>query len=111
MASYLETAMEIAREAGALLTKYFERRVSFELKGEFDLVTEADLASEKLVMERLSARFPRTRSSPRRAAGARAPRSTAGTWTRWTAQPTSRIVSRCSAFRWDWNAAGELMAG
>jgi myo-inositol-1(or 4)-monophosphatase len=49
---------EIAREAGALLAGYFERRVSFELKGEFDLVTEADLASEKLVMERLSARFP-----------------------------------------------------
>jgi len=58
MPSYLETSVEIAREAGALLSKYFERRVSFELKGEHDLVTEADRASEQLVIERLSAHFP-----------------------------------------------------
>jgi len=58
MASYLETAIDIAREAGALLANYFERRVSFELKGEFDLVTEADRASEELVIERLRSHFP-----------------------------------------------------
>ncbi len=58
MSSYLETAVEIAREAGALLAHYFERRVSFELKGEFDLVTEADRASEKLIVERLRLHFP-----------------------------------------------------
>lgn len=50
--------MEIAREAGALLANYFERRVAVELKGEFDLVTEADRASEKLVVERLRSHFP-----------------------------------------------------
>jgi myo-inositol-1(or 4)-monophosphatase len=55
---YLETAVEIAREAGTLLANYFERRVPFELKGEFDLVTEADRASEKLVVERLRSYFP-----------------------------------------------------
>ena len=55
---YLETAVEIAREAGSLLANYFERRVTFELKGEFDLVTEADRASERLVVERLRSRFP-----------------------------------------------------
>jgi myo-inositol-1(or 4)-monophosphatase len=55
---YLETAVEIAREAGALLSNYFERRVPFELKGEFDLVTEADRASERLVVERLRSHFP-----------------------------------------------------
>jgi myo-inositol-1(or 4)-monophosphatase len=58
MQSYLETAVDIAREAGALLAHYFERRVGFELKGEFDLVTEADRASEKLVVERLRSYFP-----------------------------------------------------
>ena len=58
MPSHLEAAIEIAREAGALLAAYFERRVPFELKGEFDLVTEADRASEKLVVERLQSRFP-----------------------------------------------------
>ena len=56
--SYLETAVEIAREAGALLAHFFERRVAFETKGEFDLVTEADRASEKLVVERLHTHFP-----------------------------------------------------
>lgn len=58
MQSYLETAVDIAREAGALLAHYFERRVAFELKGDFDLVTEADRASEKLVVERLRSHFP-----------------------------------------------------
>lgn len=58
MATYLETAVEIAREAGAMLANYFERRVAYELKGEFDLVTEADRASERLVVERLRAHFP-----------------------------------------------------
>jgi myo-inositol-1(or 4)-monophosphatase len=56
--AYLETAADIAREAGALLANYFERRVAFELKGDFDLVTEADRASEKLVVERLRSHFP-----------------------------------------------------
>ena len=56
--AYLETAVEIAREAGTLLANYFERRVAFELKGDFDLVTEADRASEKLIVERLRSHFP-----------------------------------------------------
>jgi myo-inositol-1(or 4)-monophosphatase len=56
--SYLETSIEIAREAGTLLSVYFERRVKFELKGEFDLVTEADRASERLILERLQSHYP-----------------------------------------------------
>ena len=55
---YLETAVEIAREAGALLAHYFERHVPFETKGDFDLVTEADRASERLVVEKLRLYFP-----------------------------------------------------
>jgi myo-inositol-1(or 4)-monophosphatase len=58
MKAFLESAIEIAHEAGALLRQYFERRVRFELKGAFDLVTEADRASEKLVVERLKALYP-----------------------------------------------------
>jgi myo-inositol-1(or 4)-monophosphatase len=55
---YLETASGIALEAGALLARYFEQRVVAERKGEYDLVTEADRASEALVVERLRAHFP-----------------------------------------------------
>src|SRR5215475_7275395 len=58
MDSYLETAVDIAREAGGLINQYLERRIGFELKGEFDLVTEADRASEKLIVERLLSHFP-----------------------------------------------------
>jgi len=58
MSEFLESAIEIAHSAGSLLRHYFERRVHFELKGEHDLVTEADRASEKLVVERLKSRYP-----------------------------------------------------
>lgn len=49
---------EIALEAGTLVRGYFERGVATEYKGDVDLVTEADRASEKLIVERLSAVFP-----------------------------------------------------
>jgi myo-inositol-1(or 4)-monophosphatase len=58
MTSFTEVACQIAWEAGSMLRYYFERRVTFELKGEYDLVTEADKASEKLVVERLTRHFP-----------------------------------------------------
>lgn len=58
MTSFLETAAEIARESGAIITKYLERKIGFELKGEFDLVTEADRASERLIVDRLRSHFP-----------------------------------------------------
>ena len=54
----LETAVEIAREAGALVANYHQRHIPFETKGEFDLVTEADRASERLIVERLRSHFP-----------------------------------------------------
>jgi myo-inositol-1(or 4)-monophosphatase len=54
----LETAVEIAREGGALIANYHQRHIPFETKGEFDLVTEADRASEKLIVERLRSHFP-----------------------------------------------------
>lgn len=57
MTSYVDAAQEIAREAAAVLTSYFGR-TTFRLKGEFDLVTEADVASEKIVVERLREHFP-----------------------------------------------------
>jgi len=55
---YLPEVEAIAREAGALLMTHFTRRTTFEYKGEVDLVTEADRGSEKLITERLRARWP-----------------------------------------------------
>ena len=57
MTAYLPDLEAIAREAGTLLMQYFGR-VTIQYKGEVDLVTEADRASEKLIVERLRARWP-----------------------------------------------------
>ena len=56
--SFLETAVESARAAGALLLPFYDRRVRIEYKGDVDLVTEADRASEALVVEKIRARYP-----------------------------------------------------
>ena len=58
MAEFLETAAGIAREAGALIAGYHARGIGYELKGDYDLVTEADRASERLIVERLRSHFP-----------------------------------------------------
>jgi len=58
MTQYRRDVEAIAHEAGALLMGYFARHIGFEYKGEVDLVTEADRASEKLIAERLRARWP-----------------------------------------------------
>jgi myo-inositol-1(or 4)-monophosphatase len=55
---FANAASQIAREAGALLREYYRRGVTAEYKGDVDLVTEADRASEKLIVERLHAVFP-----------------------------------------------------
>ena len=48
----------IAREAGALLLQYFHQALKIEYKGEADLVTAADRASEALIRERITKHFP-----------------------------------------------------
>jgi len=48
----------IAREAGALLMHYFHQHLKIEYKGDADLVTAADRASEVLIRERIAALWP-----------------------------------------------------
>jgi len=48
----------IAREAGTLLLEFFQQKLKIEYKGEADLVTAADRASETLIRERISTQFP-----------------------------------------------------
>ncbi len=55
---FVGVASEIAREAGALLKEFYERGVKTEYKGDVDLVTEADRASEALIKRRLADAFP-----------------------------------------------------
>jgi myo-inositol-1(or 4)-monophosphatase len=55
---FAHVADGIARQAGALLRKFYEKGVSTEYKGDVDIVTEADRASEQLIREKLKAAFP-----------------------------------------------------
>jgi len=57
-ASFLPTMTSIAREAGALLMQYFDSGLKIEYKGDADLVTAADRASEALIRDRINKSFP-----------------------------------------------------
>jgi myo-inositol-1(or 4)-monophosphatase len=56
--SYLDTALDIAHESGALLAECFAKGVRAEAKGRFDIVTDADHASEAIILARLRSEFP-----------------------------------------------------
>jgi len=56
--SLAASASTIAREAGALLRDFYARGVAMEYKGDVDLVTEADRASENLIRTRLNELLP-----------------------------------------------------
>ena len=55
----LNFAVSVAREAGGLLVDRLGRSLQVSNKGAIDLVTEADLASEKLIIERIRSHYPR----------------------------------------------------
>lgn len=54
----LKLAEDAAREAGDLMMKSFRSDFQVSKKGRFDLVTEVDLACEKLLRDRISTAFP-----------------------------------------------------
>ena len=56
--NFLPAMSAIAREAGALLMHYFQKHIKIEYKGDADLVTAADRASEALIRERIQQQFP-----------------------------------------------------
>src|ERR687897_3017879 len=51
-------ATEVARRAGALLTDSYERLERIDYKSKRDVVTNADYASERLVIDSIKARHP-----------------------------------------------------
>jgi myo-inositol-1(or 4)-monophosphatase len=55
---FLPAMSAIARESGALLMHYFHQHLKIEYKGDADLVTAADRASEKLIRERITEKWP-----------------------------------------------------
>jgi myo-inositol-1(or 4)-monophosphatase len=56
--NYLAAAVEIAREAGAILREEFNRPLQISYKGDVDLVTQADKRSESAIVARITEYFP-----------------------------------------------------
>lgn len=54
----LKTIEAAAREAGEILKGYYKNTASYRLKGEIDVVTEADGASERYLLEFLQKAYP-----------------------------------------------------
>jgi myo-inositol-1(or 4)-monophosphatase len=55
----LNFAIQTARDAGRVLAERFGRKLEITNKSELDLVTESDLASERLIIERIKTYYPR----------------------------------------------------
>jgi myo-inositol-1(or 4)-monophosphatase len=55
----LTFAIETARAAGHLLLEKYGRITQVNKKGDYNLVTEADLASEALIIDRIKSHYPR----------------------------------------------------
>jgi myo-inositol-1(or 4)-monophosphatase len=57
--SLLNFAIQTAREAGRILAERFGRKIEISNKSEIDLVTESDLASERVIIDRIKTYYPR----------------------------------------------------
>jgi myo-inositol-1(or 4)-monophosphatase len=55
----LNFAIQAARDAGQILAERFGRAIQITQKGDIDIVTEADLAAERLITERIRSYYPR----------------------------------------------------
>lgn len=84
----LNFTIQTAREAGGVLLDRLGRALQVSNKGDIDLVTEADLASEKLIIERIKSHYPRHAILAEEAGASEGPRAIPGEseW-RWIIDP------------------------
>lgn len=81
----LNFAKQIAREAGNILVQYLGT-AAIKNKGDIDLVTEADLAAEKLIIDRIRSYYPRHAILAEESGEAVAVGDTTSEW-RWVIDP------------------------
>lgn len=55
---FIETAITAAKESGQLLKEMFGQKRQVYFKGEIDLVTDADLRAEELIVRTIHAKYP-----------------------------------------------------
>jgi myo-inositol-1(or 4)-monophosphatase len=111
MNSFLEIAIETAREAGAILLEEFARPVKISYKGEVDIVTQADKRSEQAVVARLHKYFPKHAVVAEEGGGAETDSPF-----RWHVDPLDGTTNfahgyPCFAVSIGLEEAGELIAG
>ena len=98
MNSFLDVAIETAREAGAILLAEFDRPVKISYKGEVDIVTQADRRSEQAIVARLRTHFPKHAIVAEEGGGRKANLLSAGTSIHSTARPILLMATRVSRF-------------
>ena len=55
---FLEVALEAADKAASFISEQANKTLKIDYKGTTDLVTNADVASEKIIIETIRAEFP-----------------------------------------------------
>ena len=58
---FLEVALEATQKATYLISSEIQKELKVEFKGSTDLVTNADLKAEEIIMETISSYFPEHR--------------------------------------------------
>jgi myo-inositol-1(or 4)-monophosphatase len=111
MNSFLDVAIEAAREAGAILLAEFDRPVKISYKGEVDIVTQADKRSEQAIVTRLRTYFPKHAIVAEEGGG-----SESESPFRWHVDPLDGTTNfahgyPCFAVSLGLEEAGELIAG
>jgi myo-inositol-1(or 4)-monophosphatase len=114
LADYLETARDAARQAARVLEEWRSRFQVHE-KGRFDLVTDADLASQRTIREVIQSRYPSHRFLAEEEGASTLPPDPHGPPT-WIVDPldgTTNYVHDCPFYcvSIGLEVAGELVAG
>lgn len=55
----LDFAIRVAREAGSVLRDNFGKKIDISLKSKIDIVTEVDIASERLIKDLITSHYPK----------------------------------------------------
>ena len=58
MDHFMKVAIEAAKEAGQLALELSKKKIEYTMKGEYDILAEADLKSENLIVKKLMEAFP-----------------------------------------------------
>ncbi len=114
LADYLDAAQEAARRAADVLEQW-RSRFRVQEKGRFDLVTDADVASQQSIREFLSRRFPHHDflGEEDKSAKARPPSDAPPTWIVDPLDGTTNYVHDCPFYSVSigLQIAGELVVG